>query len=158
MRPARRSPTHALTSSIATPGRPGRSRRRRRPSTARPALPSGVYRISVEAAAFKRLEREASVEAGPTTTVDLTLELGEMTESVTVVGTQPLIRHDHHQVGGLVTRDQIERLPLNGRNFLELAKLEPGRDQPGAAGRRSRVRFGRSAAACRRFRASDRPA
>ena len=70
------------------------------------------------------------VEAGTTTTVDLTLELGEMTESVTVAGTQPLIRHDHHQVGGVVTRDQIERLPLNGRNFLELAKLEPGVTNP----------------------------
>ena len=53
-----------------------------------------------------------------------------MTESVTVAGTQPLIRHDHHQVGGVVTRDQIERLPLNGRNFLELAKLEPGVTNP----------------------------
>src|SRR4029453_2517946 len=44
------------------------------------ALPSGLYRVSVEAAAFKRLEREAHVEAGTTTTVDTTLELGEITE------------------------------------------------------------------------------
>ena len=94
------------------------------------ALPSGVYQISVEAAAFKRLEREASVEAGTTTTVDMTLELGEMTESVAVAATQPLLRHDHHRVGGVVTREQIERLPLNGRNFLELAKLEPGVTNP----------------------------
>ena len=60
----------------------------------------------------------------------MTLELGEMTESVTVAATEPLIRHDHNQVGGVVTRDQIERLPLNGRNFLELAKLEPGVTNP----------------------------
>ncbi len=93
-------------------------------------LPSGVYRIAIEALGFKRLEREASVEAGTTTTVDLTLEIGEMTERVTVAGTQPLIRRDHHQVGGVVTRDQIESLPLNGRNFLELAKLEPGVTNP----------------------------
>lgn len=94
------------------------------------ALPSGIYQIFVEAVAFKRLEREASVEMGTTTTVDLTLELGEMIERLTVAGTQPLIRHDHHQVGGVVTRDQIENLPLNGRNFLELAKLEPGVTNP----------------------------
>ena len=93
-------------------------------------LPSGVYQISVEATGFKHLEHDASVEAGTTTTADVTLELGEMIERVTVGGTQPLIRHDHHQVGGLVTRDQIERLPLNGRNFLELAKLEPGVTNP----------------------------
>ena len=55
-------------------------------------LPSGVYQISVEATGFKRLERDASVEAGTTTTADVTLELGEMIERVTVGGTQPLIR------------------------------------------------------------------
>ena len=94
------------------------------------ALPAGVYQIAVEAVAFKRLEREAIVEAGTTTTADITLELGALTESVTIAATQPLIRRDHHQVGGVVTREQIERLPLNGRNFLELAKLEPGVTNP----------------------------
>jgi hypothetical protein len=94
------------------------------------ALPPGVYRISVEAAGFKRLERTASVEAGTTTTVDMTLLVGEVTESVAVAATVPLIRHDHHQVGGVVTREQIERVPLNGRNFLELAKFQPGVTTP----------------------------
>ena len=42
----------------------------------------------------------------------------------------PLIQYEQHQVGGLVTRKQIEDLPLNGRNFLELAKLEPGVQPP----------------------------
>ena len=42
----------------------------------------------------------------------------------------PLIQYEHHQVGGLVSRKQIEDLPLNGRNFLELAKLEPGVQPP----------------------------
>jgi hypothetical protein len=94
------------------------------------ALPSGLYRVSVEAAAFKRLEREASVEAGTTTTVDVVLEVGDVTERVTVGGTLPVIQRDDHQIGGVVTRDQIDRLPLNGRNFLELAKLEPGVTNP----------------------------
>ncbi len=89
-------------------------------------LPPGVYRLTVQAAAFKRLDRDVSVEAGTTTTVDMALELGEMDERVTVAGAAPLIRRSEHQVGGVVTRDQIESVPLNGRNFLELAKLEPG--------------------------------
>jgi len=75
---------------------------------------------------FKRLERAADVEAGTTTTVNLALDVGDVSETVTVAGVLPLIRHDHHQVAGVVTRAQIENLPLNGRNFLELAKLEPG--------------------------------
>jgi hypothetical protein len=98
------------------------------------ALPPGMYDVSVEARGFKRLERVASVEAGTTTAVDLALEVGKVTETVTVSGVQPLIRYDHHQVGGVVTREQIETLPLNGRTFLELAKLEPGITNPARLG------------------------
>ena len=90
------------------------------------ALAAGIYQLTVQAAAFKSFARDASVDAGTTTTVDVMLELGEISERVTVAATQPLIRRSEHQVGGIVTRDQIENLPLNGRNFLELAKLEPG--------------------------------
>ncbi len=97
------------------------------------ALLPGIYDLRAEAAGFKRVERSATVEAGTNTTVDLSLELGEMTETVTVAGVQPQIRYDHHQVSGLVTREQIEGLPLNGRSFLELAKLEPGVQPPARA-------------------------
>jgi hypothetical protein len=90
------------------------------------ALPPGVYQVTAEAAGFRLLERTATVEAGTTTSVDLTFQLGEVTEEVTVTDAAPMIRYDHHQIGGLVSRAQIENLPLNGRNFLELAKLEPG--------------------------------
>jgi hypothetical protein len=66
------------------------------------------------------------VEAGTTTTVDLVLEVGGVSESITVRASAPMMRFDHHQVAGLVSREQIDSVPLNGRNFLELAKLEPG--------------------------------
>jgi len=42
----------------------------------------------------------------------------------------PQIQFDTHTVGGVITNVQIEGLPLNGRNFLELAKLEPGVQPP----------------------------
>jgi len=58
------------------------------------------------------------------TTVNLTFQVGEVSERVTVDTTSALINYEHHQVGGLVTRQQIENLPLYGRNFLELAKLD----------------------------------
>lgn len=49
-----------------------------------PALLAGVYEVTAEAPGFKRLERQAIVEAGSTTTVNLALSLGANTETVTV--------------------------------------------------------------------------
>jgi hypothetical protein len=94
------------------------------------ALPSGVYKVTVEAAGFSVLERTATVEAGTTTTVNLTLQIGGVSEEMKVYDAAPLIHYEQHQVGGLVSRAQIENLPLNGRNFLDLAKLEPGVTNP----------------------------
>jgi hypothetical protein len=50
--------------------------------------------------------------------------------AVTVAAAAPVIHHDQHQVGGVVSRAQIENLPLNGRNFLDLATLAPGVTNP----------------------------
>jgi Carboxypeptidase regulatory-like domain len=94
------------------------------------ALPPGVYQIRAEAAGFSLLERTATVETGTTTTVILTLQVAEVREQVTVSDATPLLRYDQHQVSGVVSHAQIENLPLNGRNFLELAKLEPGVTTP----------------------------
>jgi hypothetical protein len=90
------------------------------------ALSPGSYQIAIESFGFKRLDRAVTVEAGTTTLIDVRVELGEVTQSVTVSRPASLIRRDHHQVGGMVTREQIDRIPLNGRSILELAKLEPG--------------------------------
>jgi hypothetical protein len=97
------------------------------------ALPSGVYKVTAEAAGFSLLERTATVEAGTTTTVNLALQVGGVSEKITVSDAAPLIHYEHHQVSGVVSRKQIEDLPLNGRNFLELAKLEPGVTTPNRA-------------------------
>jgi hypothetical protein len=94
------------------------------------ALSSGFYTVSAEVTGFRRLERAAIVEAGTTTTVKLTLKIGEVTEQVTVDDAAPLMQYEQHQVSGVVSRKQIENLPLNGRNFLDLAKLEPGVTNP----------------------------
>jgi hypothetical protein len=93
-------------------------------------LTPGSYRIVAEAAGFKRVEQPALVEVGMTTTIEVTLALGQVTETVMVYGGAPLLRRDHHQVASVVGREQIEGLPLNGRHFLELAKLEPGITTP----------------------------
>ena len=95
-----------------------------------PALLAGVYELTAEAPGFQRLVLEAIIEAGSTTTVNLTMQLGVTSETVTVDAASPQIRYDTNSVGGVVTRPQIEGLPLNGRGFLELAKLEPGAQPP----------------------------
>ena len=96
-----------------------------------PALPVGLYEVRAVAVGFSTLVRQASVAAGSTTTVDLSLRVGEVAQQVdAVVEASPQLQYDSHQVGGIVSRAQIENLPLNGRNFLELAKLEPGVTNP----------------------------
>ena len=95
-----------------------------------PALLAGEYEVSVEAPGFQRIVREAIVEAGTTTTADFTLRVGDMKDSVTVGGASPQMHYDSHTVGGVVTQSEIQNLPLNGRNFLDLAKLEPGVQAP----------------------------
>jgi len=90
------------------------------------ALPAGPYQIRVEAPGFAVLAREAGVEAGKTTTVNFSLTVGTTREVVNVEGASSQISYDSQAIDGVVTRLQIENLPLNGRNFLELAKLEPG--------------------------------
>lgn len=94
------------------------------------ALPPGTYQATAEAPGLRLVKRWATVEAGTTTSVNFTLEISDVTTKVTVSDVAPLINYEQHQVGGLVSRTEIETLPLNGRNFLDLAKLEPGVTNP----------------------------
>jgi hypothetical protein len=97
------------------------------------SLAPGEYKITVEANPFPRLDRSAIVEAGVTTTADFDLRLGDLKESITVQATSPQIRYDSYSVGNVIRGREMENLPLNGRNFLELAKLEPGVQPPSHA-------------------------
>ena len=93
-----------------------------------PGLPPGRYRVTVSALSFATAERIALIEAGQTTRLDIALTLDPVTTSVLV--TLPLVQTDHHKVSAVIRRDQIEQLPFNGREFLELARLEPGVTPP----------------------------
>src|SRR5258706_15133620 len=84
------------------------------------AVPPGAYVLSAGLHGFKRVQRDVQVDAGSRTVADLTLTLGDVRETVTVNGAAPLMRPDDHYVGGVVTRAQIDNLPLNGRNVLDL--------------------------------------
>ena len=103
------------------------------------SLQVGVYEVAVEAPGFQRLLCDAIVEAGSTTTVDGVLRIGPSSQSITVAAASPQMRYDSYDISGVIDRSQIDELPLNGRDFLELAKLEPGAVQPSARGANNRT-------------------
>ncbi|PYT22561.1 MAG: hypothetical protein DMG58_29900, partial [Acidobacteria bacterium] len=90
------------------------------------ALPPGKYEVRAKVQGFRALVRQATVEAGTTTTVDLHMQVGQPSETVTVESATAQIAYESHAVEGVITRQQIQDLPLNGRSFIQLAALEPG--------------------------------
>jgi Carboxypeptidase regulatory-like domain len=92
-----------------------------------PSLPAGEYEVKVQATGFSTFLRLAQVLTGSTTTVNVSLQVGQTTEIVTVTGgAAAAINYESNTVQGVVSRQQIDNLPLNGRSFLNLAQLEPG--------------------------------
>ncbi len=91
-----------------------------------PALPAGRYEVRAQMAGFRQTVRESEVITGSTTTADLQLSVGAVTEVVNVAAAAAQIDYESHRVDGVIQRQQIENLPLNGRSFLQLAFLEPG--------------------------------
>src|ERR1022692_4071170 len=90
------------------------------------ALPAGNYDVRAEAAGFRQLVQPAIVETGTTTTANLSMLVGATKDVVTVEALAANINYDSNTIEGVVTRQQIDDLPLNGRSFLNLAQLEPG--------------------------------
>jgi len=91
-----------------------------------PALPAGEYEVRCEHPGFRILQRSATVEAGSSTTVDLPMRVGTTKDVVTVEAATAQINYDSHSIQGVIQRASIEDLPLNGRSYMQLAKLEPG--------------------------------
>ena len=104
-----------------------------------PGLQPGAYVVSVELTGFRPVERPAVVLVGTTTVVDFGLEIADRVEVVRVTSAPPILGGDTHQVAGVVTRARMQTIPLNGRDFTELAKLEPGVTPPCASARRALV-------------------
>ncbi len=91
-----------------------------------PVLPPGTYEVTAEAEGFQTPAKTALVETGQTTTVDFTLPVGVLQQLVEAIESAPLIAHQKHSIDAVISRRQIEDLPLNGREFLQLAVLQPG--------------------------------
>src|SRR5881296_4577194 len=92
-----------------------------------PSLPVGAYELTAELAGFKQqLRRGITLAIGQEAVVNLTMEVGEIKDNVTVTEDAPLVNTTLSSTSGLVTKDQIKDLPLNGRSFLELMTLNAG--------------------------------
>ena len=91
-------------------------------------LPPGTYEVKVSGTNFKTsVVSDVVVAVGQTLPLDVHLEIGVPDETVTVVGGgEAQIDRTDNTVSGVVNTRQIQNLPLNGRNFLDLAQLQPG--------------------------------
>jgi Carboxypeptidase regulatory-like domain len=90
------------------------------------ALVPGSYRARISAMGFRSTEVPATVLLGNTFTVNVTLQIGNGKEIVRVQESSLRVNTEQATVQGVLNADQIENLPVNGRNFLDLAQLEPG--------------------------------
>ena len=90
-------------------------------------LPPGDYALTAEAPGFAPYTRRGlTLAIGQTYRVDVALQIGGVAESVEATADAPLLTAGASTVDGVIGRSAIEGLPLNGRNFLELAFLVPG--------------------------------
>src|SRR5262245_33178434 len=88
-------------------------------------LAPGSYEITVARQGFRFESRRITLRIGDYPTVDVQLTVGTLADRVEVAAHVPRINAGDYEVRGTVDRTQIEQLPLNGRLFLEFARLEP---------------------------------
>ena len=90
------------------------------------ALVPGNYSVRAEATGFKTVEEGVIVKVGVVSGINFTLQVGAANTVVEVAEQAVAVNTEQASVQGVLNREQIENLPVNGRNFLDLAQLEPG--------------------------------
>jgi hypothetical protein len=97
-------------------------------------LPPGTYTVTIEASGFKQYqENSRKLDPNLPASLDVSLQPGQLTETVTVTASVAQVQTESATVGRLVETKQVEYLQLNGRNPLFLAQIRPG-VQGGALG------------------------
>jgi hypothetical protein len=91
------------------------------------SLPVGLYKLESEIAGFKKYSRpELTVNVNENVRVDISLNAGDINETVTVTSEAALVETSSANEGTLISSERIRQLPLNGRNALQLQLLAPG--------------------------------
>ena len=91
-----------------------------------PGLLPGDYLLTVELSGFERQQVQINIEVNQRVRRDIVLRTGGLSQQVDVVQTVPLLHVSDAAVGEVIDQRQVAELPLNGRQFLELALLVPG--------------------------------
>lgn len=90
-------------------------------------LQPGTYRVTVEHEGFKRAEEPAfKLDVNQVVRADIQLPVGSVMESIAVTAAEPLIESETSSLGQVIEQNRVNDLPLNGRNFIQLAYLAPG--------------------------------
>jgi hypothetical protein len=90
------------------------------------ALVPGMYSVRAEAKGFKTTQLKVDVQVNNTANGNIKLEIGQESTVIEVQGSEVAVNTEQAEVQGVLTASQISNLPVNGRNFLDLAQLEPG--------------------------------
>ena len=87
----------------------------------------GRYSLSVESSGFRKdIRKDIVLNVQETLRIDFTLQVGSVTETMEVSGVPPLLETESASLGDVVTSQQVEVLPLNGRRYTDLAALTSG--------------------------------
>jgi hypothetical protein len=100
-----------------------------------PSIPTGTYTVNAELQGFKTVSvPDLRLGVDQRLRVNVKLEVGAVSETITVVGSSPLVQTSSSELGTTVDEEQIKQLPLDGRNFVSLTRNLPGvtRGNPGA--------------------------
>jgi hypothetical protein len=90
-------------------------------------LPLGTYRVAAELQGFRKVEQTGiTLTAGRTAVINLTLNVGAVTETITVTADAPLVDTGRIELGRTLTEAEVKTLPLTSRNPYNFALLQPG--------------------------------
>ncbi len=91
------------------------------------SLPPGTYELTAEIQGFaKQVRQGVVVQVTTATTIDFTMKVGAVSETVVVTGESPLVQTTKSDVGQVITTTMVQNMPLNGRKFQDLSLLVPG--------------------------------
>jgi len=93
-----------------------------------PEVPAGTYMVAVTAQGFSSTQvKDVVVTVATDTRIDVKLQVGSVSQTVTVTETAPVVDTTSSAVGGTVDEQRVADLPLNGRNWTDLTLLQAGR-------------------------------